>query len=112
MTETEFDQLVEARISQVRELLLVKGKEYRRDGNVFHNFEAAGKMSGQTPQRALHGFLLKHLVSYNDMLNDIDTGKSLSLAKVDEKLGDIIVYFFIQEALLKEHIYNEVKSDD
>lgn len=102
MTESEFDKIVEERISKIRYLLLVKGKEYRRNNDVFHNFNSAARVENITPQRALHGFMLKHFVSYQDMLTDLDKGKNIDGAIIDEKLGDLIVYFILQEALLKE----------
>ena len=36
------------------------------------------------------------------MLNDIDAGKCPKIEVIEEKLGDIITYFVIQEALLKD----------
>ena len=102
MTEEQFNKIVEDRIAKIRELLVVKGKEYRRNNDVFHNFNSAARVENITPQRALHGFFLKHFVSYQDLLNDLDKGKCPSAELIDEKLGDIIVYMILQEALLKE----------
>lgn len=99
--QEEFVACITTRQEKTKELLLVKGKEYVREENCFHNFERGGLMNREKPTRTLHGMLTKHLVSYLDILDDIDAGKSISENLVDEKLGDIIVYFHLQEALIK-----------
>lgn len=106
--EIDFDIEVQSTLQKIQELLLVKGKEYRRNNNPYHNFEIAAKMSGQIPEKSLHGFLLKHLVSYNDMLNDIEQGKLPKIEVVEEKFGDILVYFLIQ----KVQILNRIKTTE
>jgi len=113
MTQEEFDEIVENRLQKVRELLLVKGKEYIRNNNPLHNFEVGVDISGQFSTRVLDGFMLKHYISYRDILNDIDKGKLPSNELVEEKLGDLIIYFILQEANIKniinEKIYNSNK---
>ena len=51
--------------------------------------------------RVLDGFLLKHLLSYYDVLDDMDKGKYPTDEYIDEKFGDIINYFILQEAQIK-----------
>jgi len=104
MTGEEFDKIVDARIHKIKETLSIKAKEYRRNDNALHNFEAGAYISGKSPLVVLDGFLLKHIVSYNDMINDISEGKLPTEAYVDEKLGDIINYFVLQEAQIKKLI--------
>ena len=62
MNEQEFEEIVDNRLKQVKELLLVKGKEYRRNGNPFHNFEVGSDITGEPSYKVLDGFLLKHLI--------------------------------------------------
>lgn len=102
MTGEEFEEIVQKRLQKTQQLLLVKGREYRRNGNPFHNFEFGSNITGESPAKVLDGFLLKHIISYRDMLNDIDAGKCPKIEVIEEKLGDIITYFVIQEALLKD----------
>ena len=100
---TEFQQSINHRIAQTDTLLIEKGKEYVRGvvSNRYHNFDRVAEMNREKPTRSLHGMLSKHLVSYLDMLDDIDRGTKIPLTKVEEKFGDIIVYFHLQEALIK-----------
>ena len=101
MTEEAFDKLVEERCEKIKQILSIKAKEYRRNGNPLHNFEVGATMFNQRPTRVLDGFLNKHLISYRDILNDIDNGKLIPEELIDEKFGDIINYFILQESIIK-----------
>ena len=102
--EIRFDIEVQSILQKIQELILVKGKEYRRYNNPYHNFEIASRKKNITPEKALDGFLLKHLVSYDDMLDDIEQGKLPKIEVVEEKFNDIILYFVIQKAMILERI--------
>lgn len=95
--ELDFDMEVQSTLQKIQQLLLVKGVEYRRNSDPFHNFNVGSQISGEIPEKVLQGFLLKHLVSYQDMLNDIEQGKLPKIETVEEKFGDILVYFVIQK---------------
>lgn len=105
--EVDFDMEIHFTIQKIQQLLLVKGKEYRRNNNPYHNFEVAARKKNITPEKALDGFLLKHLVSYDDMLNDIEQGVLPKIEVVEEKFSDILVYFMIQKAQILNRIKNE-----
>ena len=108
MTQEErFDEQVECTLQKIRNLLIVKGKEYRRNNDVYHNFNVGAKISGQIPEKVLQGFLLKHLVSYQDILNDIEEENLPSVQLVEEKFNDIITYFLIQKAQILNRIENQ-----
>lgn len=104
MNSKDFEKELNALLKSISNKLGVKAREYRRNDNAFHNFETGELMSGQTKFRVLHGFLLKHLISYDDMLTDIDNNKYPTKEVVDEKLGDIINYFIIQKIMLENFI--------
>jgi len=105
------EKIIRDRMNKTEFLLIVKGKEYNRNNDRLHNFRRAAEMSRSTMSRELHGMLQKHLVSYYDMLDDIDAGKIPSQKVVDEKLGDIIVYFHLQECVIKETIRKYPKEE-
>ncbi len=108
LIEKEFDIQVKHILEKIKLILIKKGKEYRRNNNPFHNFEEGAKISGQTPERVLQGFLLKHLISYQDILNDLDKGILPKQEMIDEKFTDILVYFTIQNIMLLERIKKEL----
>lgn len=102
MTDKEilFNDVVEDTLERVRELLIVKGIEYRRNHNPFHNFDRGAELSGRTTEEVLQGFLLKHLISVEDIRNDSKIGCYPNIEKVEEKYNDILVYFLIEKAMI------------
>lgn len=104
--ELDFDMEVQSTLQKIQQLLLVKGVEYRRNSDPFHNFNVGSQISGEIPEKVLQGFLLKHLVSYQDMLNDIEQGKLPKIELVEEKMNDILTYYIIQKA----QIINRIKK--
>lgn len=107
MEVEHFDQILEDRIRKIRLSLLIKGKEYRRNNDPLHNFNRGAKLSGQSREKVLWGFALKHHVSFLDMLDDMDAGKFPKIETVDEKIGDLINYLILCEASIKDKIKEE-----
>ena len=109
MTEKRFDQVVDTFLNSIRETLIVKGKEYRRNGNVFHNFDEGVKRSGLIREKVLDGFLLKHEISIADITNDLEKGILPSIKTLDEKFGDNVIYLILKMCSIIDKIeqYNE-----
>lgn len=101
MTREEFSKRVEKRIDLVRQTLLAKHKEYAKDDNVFRNFdEAAGGFSLHgTSAEVLWSYMTKHLVSIKDIVAD---NKPVKPEIVSEKIGDVINYLILLEAMLNK----------
>tara|TARA_R110000764_G_scaffold136600_4_gene224498 strand:+ start:1806 stop:2399 length:594 start_codon:yes stop_codon:yes gene_type:complete len=99
-----FEKVINDTLAEVKELLIVKGREYRRNDNVYHNFDQGAKIKGITPEKVLDGFLLKHEVSISDMTNDLDKGIMPSKEKVEEKFNDNIIYLLIKKAMILNRI--------
>ena len=101
MTREDFSRRVEKRIDLVRQSLLTKHKEYAKDDNVFRNFdEAAGGLSlHSTSAEVLWSYMTKHLVSIKDIVAD---NKPVDPAVVSEKIGDVINYLILLEAMLNQ----------
>lgn len=101
MTREDFSRRVEKRIDLVRQTLLTKHKEYAKDDNVFRNFdEAAGGLSLHgTSAEVLWSYMTKHLVSIKDIVAD---NKSADPTTVSEKIGDVINYLILLEAMLNQ----------
>ena len=108
MTEKDFEKEVETTLNQIRETLIVKGKEYRRNNNPFHNFEMGSKMTGLSREKILDGMLLKHEISIADMTNDLCQGILPKKEIVDEKFNDNIIYLLLKKASIKDRINNNV----
>ena len=113
MTEQRFDEVVDIFLNSIRDTLLVKAKEYRREGNVFHNFDEGSKRSGLIREKVLDGFLLKHEISIADITNDLEKGILPKISTLDEKFGDNVIYLILKMASIIdkiENIENEVKT--
>lgn len=107
--EQNFESVVSTTLEDIKSLLIEKGKEYRRNNDPFHNFNRGAKLTGKSTEEVLQGFLLKHLISVEDIRNDSKMGIFPKIEKIHEKYNDILVYFLIEKAMIiKKHTeYNE-----
>ena len=104
MKTPEFDKVVNERIEAIKATLTSKAKEYATNTDRLHNFNRAGKISGQCREKALWGFALKHYVSFLDILDRVDAGLLPSEEHLNEKVGDLINYLILVEACIKDRI--------
>ena len=85
-------------IERLKTLLLIKGKEYRRNNDPYHNFNEGAKLMNVRPMTVLNFFRLKHVISIADLQKDFEQGKEVSKAQINEKYDDILVYTLIELA--------------
>ena len=85
-------------IERLKTLLLIKGKEYRRNNDPYHNFNEGAKLMNVRPMTVLNFFRLKHVISITDLQKDFEQGKEVSEAQTNEKYDDILVYTLIELA--------------
>ena len=104
MTEKRFEEVVEVFINGIKETLIVKGKEYRRNNNPFHNFDIGSQRSGLIREKVLDGFLLKHEISNADITNDLERGILPKISTLDEKFGDNVIYLILKMASIIDKI--------
>lgn len=87
--------------------LTSKGKEYSTEDNKLHNFDKGAVKSGKTREEVLKGFMLKHEISVDDIIENIKIGKLPTRDLVEEKIGDIIAYYILLEASIYDRIDKE-----
>ena len=105
-----FNDCIDNRLNECKELLLVKGLEYRRNNDPYHNFNKVSKMRNKTPEEALSGMWAKHLCSILDIIDDIELHNKIpSKELLSEKISDNINYLLILEALIEERRNNNDK---
>ena len=82
-------------IERLKTLLLIKGKEYRRNNDPYHNFNEGAKLMNVRPMTVLNFFRLKHVISIADLQKDFEDKKHVSVDQINEKYYDILVYTLI-----------------
>jgi len=103
VTAQEFDELVERRLGLIRATLVSKGREYASSTDRLHNFNRGALVQGISPAACLRGYMTKHLVSVLDIIEaveDHEGGYVPPAELIDEKLGDLINYCVLLEAVL------------
>ena len=85
-------------IVRLRTLLLIKGEEYRRNNDPYHNFNEGAKLMNVHPMTVLNFFRLKHVISIADLQKDFEDKKHVSAHQINEKYDDILVYTLIEVA--------------
>lgn len=110
MTEKRFEEIVDIFLNGVKETLIVKGKEYRRNNNPFHNFDIGSQRSGLIREKVLDGFLLKHEISIADITNDLEKDILPTIKTLDEKFGDNVIYLILKMASIIDKIERNEES--
>lgn len=109
MTASTFDDILQKRLNSIASVLGAKAKEYASDYDRLHNFKRTAKILDCSPERALIGFFVKHLVSLLDIVDAIDPPEEpLKPEVVNEKIGDAVNYLILLEGLLIERINNQL----
>lgn len=105
MTKDQFNEILEQRITSIREVLEAKGDEYSSDKDRLHNFKSGAELENfsKTPAEVCWGFFLKHLVSIRDLIEVNKCGNLSGHGRINEKIGDAINYLILLEAILKEY---------
>ncbi len=101
MDNQRFETIVRARCQRAIDTLTAKADEYAR-GDRLSNFKQIAGLMQVTPEKALVGLVSKHIVALYDFVNDIERGTLQSSSRWDEKIGDIIAYMILLDALVTE----------
>jgi hypothetical protein len=73
MTTPDFNKIVEDQLDRISNVLVKKAAEYNLDADRLSVFKHAAALSEETPEQALYGFMLKHIISITDMINSGNT---------------------------------------
>lgn len=106
MTKEFFKEVLSETLKSTEETLGIKAMEYVRDNNAMHNFDVGARMTGETREKVLYGFALKHHISIADIRNDLQKGILPTEDMVNEKFGDAINYLILEKASIIEKIKN------
>lgn len=103
--DDEVSECVEKRVRKIKEILEAKAEMYASTSNRLHNFDFAARILNCTPEQALQGMLMKHIVSVLDLIEWSQTMPlRITEALIDEKIGDTINYLILLESLFLRRI--------
>lgn len=99
MTNDDFNLILEARMAKMSVTLTAKAGEYAVANDRLSNFRRAASIQQIPPAQVALNFFMKHFVSVQDM---VEAKRSYTRAMWDEKLGDMINYLVLLEAITYE----------
>lgn len=99
MKTTDFNIIVEDQLERISNVLVKKAAEYNLDEDRLSVFKHAAALSEETPEQALYGMMLKHIISITDMVNSKAT---YSEELWNEKTTDINCYLILLQGLLRD----------
>jgi len=102
MTPKDFKKVTDETFKKCDKVLNSKNIEYARNNDKLHNFKVAGTTRGVTPESALGGMMLKHVISIFDYINDTDKDICRNVDSWDEKIVDNINYLLLLRGLVIE----------
>lgn len=106
MTSAELDKMIDQIFLDIRKTLTKKGAEYSPYLDRLKNLKDTGTFLEVPPERALLGFVAKHIIALKDFIIELTLGFFRSEDQWDEKIDDIICYLILLKALLKERREN------
>jgi len=114
MEVAQFNAIVEDQILDIRKRSGSKNKEYARGGDKLYNFKRAAEVLRSSVERAHWGMFMKHLISTQDIVEDVEDDKYSTMALIEEKIGDAIVYLILLKAILidQDHVKSDLKVED
>jgi hypothetical protein len=99
MDRDQFENILDAQIKRVRDVLVLKATEYANEDRLA-NFKKAAVLAGRGIPQIIGGMMIKHTVSIYDM---IESGKPYSIDVWNEKITDHINYLILLRASLIEN---------
>lgn len=109
MTTEKFNENLDAVISEMKQRLNNKAKEYATEDRL-HNFNNIADYTGISADKVALVLLLKNLTSLKDA---IVNGQEMSMEFIDEKLIDTECYFvLLRGVLMEKRLHNNEKSED
>jgi len=102
MTHDKFNQIVDLRAKHIREVLKAKASEYATDSDRLHNFRIGAEINQCTELEFLLALVTKHFVAFRDFVKHDAQGQPIEYVQWEEKLGDVINYMILADALIRE----------
>jgi hypothetical protein len=101
MEREEFNKLVNRRLAECKRVLTLKAFDYADDEDRLHNFKAGAALNRQTPIQFAWELATKHIIAIADKIANREL---MTPEFIKEKMGDVINYMLLIEALNEEEI--------
>lgn len=103
MNVDEFDAVTDHVFNLAKTTLRKKNTEYSGGGDRLHHFKVAARIQDCSPELALRGMAMKHLVSILDAFDDsADPAYVPPESLIVEKINDAINYLVLYAGLCRE----------
>jgi hypothetical protein len=105
MKTERFNEIIGEALNSSKVVLIEKAKEYAKgDEDRLHNFNKAARITGESREKCLWGFALKHLVSVTDIIDEMSKNPNYIPPRslVIEKFGDLRNYLLLLEACIED----------
>lgn len=106
MNSETFNKIVKQRLENVQQTLCAKADEYAH-GDRLSNFHTAAALLKVTPETALGGLMVKHIVALYDFIREVEAGKCRDYPYWHEKIGDIQAYLCLLDAMVQERLQTD-----
>jgi len=109
--DTDFEEIV----NKARDILAAKRQIYTAGHDPLHNFNVAAQIINCSPERALQGMMVKHLVFLFDVIDSVDTqpqSEFFNMGEIDEKIVDIINYLVLLRKMLRQRKENTENTQE
>lgn len=103
MNNEQFNAIVDRRIEKIKQVLCSKAEEYAR-GDRLSNFKQGAALTNEKPIEVLAGLMVKHEVAFHNFVNDWRDNSVQQYDRWDEKIGDIINYLILADAIIREYL--------
>ena len=101
MTIETLNKVVDQRVDYIRKVLTEKASQYSSDTDRLANFRDVSCLNHTTPEAALWGFVSKHIVALSGFIKNKGSCQQ-PYEQWEEKIGDIINYMILLDALVRE----------
>ena len=113
MRTEKFNLLLDHGIERIiTQLKITKAQEYSKNGDRLHNFRRIAVRMNISLAQAVDYLREKHAVSIEDMIADLERGKTFTVEYISEKCGDDINYGLLLEAAIIEKNEENKKTEE
>lgn len=96
----DYYDAIDNQINLIKEIIETKNNGYASNVDKLSNFNYGAKISGKTAKEVCLGYMLKHICSVMDIINE---EKEFSKETIEEKFNDFINYIILMYAIGEDY---------